>query len=59
MMELLLKKISTECFKNGLIVERAGRDNSVVKLMPALTTDDETLEKGLKILKNTIKEYCH
>ncbi|MGN1326802.1 MAG: diaminobutyrate--2-oxoglutarate transaminase [Clostridia bacterium] len=55
----LAKKISTECFKNGLIVERAGRDNSVVKLMPALTTDDETLEKGLKILKDTIKEYCH
>lgn len=52
------KKISTECFKNGLIVERAGRDNSVVKLMPALTTDDEILEKGLNILKDTIKENC-
>lgn len=52
------KKISTECFKNGLIVERAGRNNSVVKLMPALTTDDEILEKGLNILKDTIKENC-
>lgn len=52
---LLAKKISTECFKAGLIVERAGRDNSVVKLMPALTIDDETLLKGLKILKDTIK----
>lgn len=52
----LAKKISTECFKNGLIVERAGRDNSVVKLMPALTTDEATLEKGLNILKDTIKK---
>lgn len=52
---VLAKKISTECFKAGLIVERAGRDNSVVKLMPALTIDDETLLKGLNILKDTIK----
>ncbi len=52
---VLAKKISTECFKAGLIVERAGRDNSVVKLMPALTIDDATLLKGLNILKDTIK----
>ena len=45
-----------ECFKNGLIVERAGRNNSVVKLMPALTIDDETLIKGLNILKETIAQ---
>ena len=53
---VLAKKISTECFKSGLIVERAGRDNSVVKLMPALTIDDETLLKGLNILKDTVKK---
>ena len=52
----LAKKISMECFKNGLIVERAGRNNSVVKLMPALTIDDETLIKGLNILKETIAQ---
>ena len=52
----LAKKISMECFKNGLIVERAGRNNSVVKLMPALTIDDETLMKGLNILKETIAQ---
>lgn len=50
----LAKKISSECFKAGLIVERAGRDNSVVKLMPALTIDDETLLKGLNILKEVM-----
>ena len=52
----IAKKISTECFKNGLIVERAGRDNSVVKLMPALTIEDDVLEKGLEILKQTIEK---
>ena len=54
--EKIAKKISTECFKNGLIVERAGRDNSVVKLMPALTIEDDVLEKGLEILKQTIEK---
>lgn len=53
---VLAKKISKECFKEGLIVERAGRGDSVVKIMPALITDEETLEKGLNILKETIKK---
>ena len=54
--ETIAKKISTDCFKSGLIVERAGRDNSVVKLMPALTIEDDVLEKGLEILKQTIEK---
>lgn len=53
---VLAKKISKECFKAGLIVERAGRGDSVVKIMPALITDEEILEKGLNILKETIKK---
>jgi diaminobutyrate-2-oxoglutarate transaminase len=53
---VLAKAISKECFKQGLIVERAGRDNSVVKLMPALTVDDETLLKGLNILKDVVSK---
>ena len=52
----LAKKISKECFKAGLRVERAGRGDSVVKIMPALITDEETLLKGLNILKETIKK---
>lgn len=56
--EKLAKTISVESFKNGLIVERAGRNNSVVKLMPALTIDNETLKRGLNILKETIKNIC-
>ena len=46
--------ITKECFENGLIIERAGRDNSVVKLMPALTIPDELLIKGMDIIKNAI-----
>ena len=47
--------ITKQCFDNGLIIERAGRKNSVIKLMPALTISDELLMKGLDIIKNAVK----
>ena len=49
------KEISREAFKNGLVIERAGRNNSVVKIMPALTIDDDTLLRGLDILKKVVE----
>ena len=48
------RAIVKECFNNGLIVERAGRNNDVVKLMPCLLADDETLKKGLEIFVNSV-----
>ena len=54
--EALAKSISKKCFEKGLIVERAGRRNEVVKLMPALIIDEETLLKGLNILKEAFVE---
>ena len=47
--------ITKQCFDNGLIIDRAGRKNSVIKLMPALTISDELLMKGLDIIKNAVK----
>lgn len=47
--DVVSKGIVKECFNNGLIVERAGRNNDVVKLMPSLLADEETLRKGLEI----------
>ncbi len=51
----LSKQVVHDCFENGLILERAGRNNDTVKLMPALIIDEETLEKGLKILLDVVK----
>lgn len=48
--DVISKAIVKECFNNGLIVERAGRNNDVVKLMPCLLADEDTLRKGLEIL---------
>ena len=41
-------------FDNGLIIERVGRDNSVMKIMPPLVIEDELLIEGLRRLKNAI-----
>ena len=48
------KAVSRNCFENGLIVELAGRDNSVVKLMPQLLISDAELDEGLSILKAAV-----
>ena len=52
----LADKVIEKCFENGLIIEGAGRKNSVVKLMPPLVIDDETLVKGMEIIKKSVKE---
>lgn len=49
------KAVISEAFKNGLIVERVGRRDSVVKVMPELKVPVETLEKGLRILASSIR----
>ncbi len=52
----MTKPLIAACFKNGLIVERVGRDNDVLKLMPPLTIENELLLKGLEILKKSLSE---
>ncbi len=44
------------CFKRNLILERAGRGSSVVKLMPPLVIDEELLMQGLRIVKESFVE---
>ena len=44
------------CFRKGLIIEGAGRKNSVVKLMAPLVIPKEQLLAGLQILKSAVEE---
>ena len=48
------KRASRACFERGLVIELAGRGDCVLKLMPALTTDDATLIRGLDIIMDAI-----
>ena len=52
----LSRAVLDACFKKGLIIELAGRNDSVLKIMPALTIEDELLLKGLDIIRDSIKE---
>ena len=44
--------VTKACFDRKLIIERAGRDNSVVKLMPPLVIEEDLLVEGLRIIKD-------
>jgi diaminobutyrate-2-oxoglutarate transaminase len=46
---------SAEAFKRGLIIETAGVDDQVLKLLPPLMISDEDLEAGLKMLEESVR----
>lgn len=45
-----------KAFEKGLIVARCGSDDQVVKFLPALTIDLETLNQGLEIFEESFTE---
>ena len=47
-------RVSEECFENGLIIETAGRDGEVLKLLPPLTITEEALAEGLDIIESAV-----
>ena len=48
--------IADKCFAKKLIIERAGRGDSVLKILPPLTITDEELKQGLDIILEAVKE---
>ncbi len=50
----LSKAVVAECFKNGLIIERTGRNDEVVKFLPPLIIPEEDMMAGLKILRDAV-----
>jgi diaminobutyrate-2-oxoglutarate transaminase len=55
----LAGKASAECFKLGLVIETAGIDDQVLKLLPPLTISDEDLEKGLSIIEEAVTKVAN
>ncbi len=54
--ESISEKITEKAFEKGLIVECAGRKNSVVKIMPPLVIEEEVLQEGLARLKSAVED---
>ena len=42
-------------FERGLVIERSGRDDTVLKVMPPLTIEDGVLREGLEILVGAVR----
>lgn len=54
--DVFSKAVIQACFRRKLIIERAGRDSCVVKLMPTLVIEDDILLQGLQIIKEAFME---
>ena len=52
----MAKRISKRCFENGLIIERCGRDDETLKILPPLNIDEHHLIAGLQILAGAISD---
>ena len=48
--------VAERCYELGLLVERAGRDGSVLKILPPLTIEPELLERGCGIVRQALTE---
>lgn len=52
----LAEKISKKAFSYGVIVETSGAHDEVLKLLPALTIEDDLLVRGLDVIDRSIAE---
>lgn len=52
----LAQRVSSRCYELGLIIESAGRQGAVIKIMPPLTIEMDLLERGCAILRQAILE---
>ncbi len=50
----LIDQVTNLCFEHGLIIENAGRNGQVIKLLPPLTTPEAELQKGIQIIEQSL-----
>ena len=54
----LARKVSSVAFERGLLVETAGPDDEVIKLLPPLTATDTEIDQGLALLADAVQTVC-
>lgn len=52
----LAENIQFACFRNGLIIERCGSHENIIKFLPALNIDKEDIKSAFEIITKSIKE---
>lgn len=50
------REVSRVAFERGLVVETAGRQDEVLKILPPLTIPDDALEQGLDIVAECVEQ---
>ncbi|HEX7048430.1 MAG TPA: diaminobutyrate--2-oxoglutarate transaminase [Gammaproteobacteria bacterium] len=56
--EGVANEMAAECFANNLIIETAGVNDEVLKMLPSLTISEQDLEKGLNIVRDAVKKIA-
>lgn len=51
--------ITRKAFEKGLMIERCGPNDQVIKFLPALTIDRATLNEGLAIFEESVADAVH
>lgn len=54
----LAKQIASRCFELGVIVERVGRNDTVLKILPPLSIEMPILQQGCELIKQALSEYA-
>jgi diaminobutyrate-2-oxoglutarate transaminase len=54
----LARKVSAAAFERGLLVETAGPEDEVVKLLPPLNATDAEIDQGLALLGDAVQTVC-
>ena len=54
----LAGQICAACFKKGLVIETSGAHDEVVKILVALTVEEDILARGLDILEAAVREVA-
>ena len=52
----LSNRIAQCAFKKGVVIETSGAHDEVLKLLPALTIEEELLAKGLDLIEASVAE---
>lgn len=52
----LANKVVKKAFGHGLVIETSGARDEVLKILPALTIEDEILIRGLEIIERSVTE---
>lgn len=56
--ESVAREVQRRCVEKHLIIERAGRKDQVIKLLPSLLIEQDNLQKGMEIIRDAIVASC-